>query len=57
MTFHIYQDGAGLWRWYLLSDTHRKVAVSAEGYLHRIDCEASIRFVMATKPDTPVFED
>jgi uncharacterized protein YegP (UPF0339 family) len=57
MTFHIYRDVAGLWRWYLLSKDHRKIAISAEGYLQREDCVSSIRGVVQTNQETPVYED
>lgn len=57
MSFHIFKDAAGQWRWYLLSDNHRKIAISAEGYYHRIDCVAAIRMIMTTSEETPIYED
>lgn len=57
MSFHIFKDAAGQWRWYLLSDNHRKIAIAADGYYHRIDCVAAIRMVITTNQETPIFED
>jgi uncharacterized protein YegP (UPF0339 family) len=57
MEFHIFQDAAHQWRWYLLADSGRRIANSADGYYHRIDCIDAITKVIATTPQTPVFED
>jgi uncharacterized protein YegP (UPF0339 family) len=57
MAFHIYQDASGQWRWYLLSEHHRRIATSAEGYARKSDCLAAVRAILATNPQTPVYED
>ena len=45
MTYCIYKDSAGEWRWYLLAANNRKIATSGEGYRNRADCEAAISLV------------
>lgn len=57
MAFHIFKDSAGMWRWYLVNETYRKIAISPEGYYHRVDCIAAISKVMITNRQTRIFED
>jgi uncharacterized protein YegP (UPF0339 family) len=45
MTFYIYKDRAGLWRWYLTAANNKKVADSAESYYNRQDCLHGIELV------------
>jgi uncharacterized protein YegP (UPF0339 family) len=57
MEFHIFQDAARQWRWYLLAENRRKIATSAEAYYHRIDCIDAINKVISTTAQTSVYED
>ena len=45
MSYYIYQDKQGYWRWYLQAANNRKVADSGEGYHNRQDCLAAIGLV------------
>jgi uncharacterized protein YegP (UPF0339 family) len=40
--FEIYQDGSGDYRWRFQSNNGKILAVSAEGYLNRANCEHAI---------------
>ena len=54
MTYWIYKDKAGEWRWYLKHDNGNKLADSGEGYKSKSDCEAGINLVKGSK-DAPVY--
>lgn len=55
MAYYIYVDAQGYWRWYLLSDRHRRIANSAEGYHEKQDCRDEIALVKGSA-DAPVYE-
>jgi uncharacterized protein YegP (UPF0339 family) len=55
MGYYIYEDKEGYWRWYLLGTNHRRIAVSAGGYLDKQDCRDGIALVKGSA-DTPVYE-
>lgn len=50
MTFYVYTDADGYWRWRLVAANGRTIAESGEGYLNRPDCERSISLVKAYAP-------
>lgn len=56
MTFYIYRDTTGQWRWYLTAANNRKIANSGESYYNKQDCLAAIGLVMDTTRRTPVYE-
>jgi uncharacterized protein YegP (UPF0339 family) len=46
MTFYVYRDTKGEWRWYLKSTgNNKKIADSGEGYINKADCLNGIRLV------------
>ncbi len=45
MRFELYRDGGGQWRWRLRAQNGNVIADSAEGYVHRTDCERGIAIV------------
>jgi len=55
MTFYIYKDRAGEWRWYLKASNGRKVADSGEGYNNKQDCLYGIDLVKSAF-NAPVYE-
>ena len=38
MTYELYTDRAGKFRWRLIADNGRILAVSSESYIRKIDC-------------------
>jgi uncharacterized protein YegP (UPF0339 family) len=54
MTFYMYKDVQGYWRWYLEAANGRKVATSGEGYNNEQDCLHAIGLVMDTNRSTPL---
>lgn len=42
MTWELYEDAAGEWRWRLVARNGRIVADSGEGYTRRRDCHRAI---------------
>ncbi len=48
MTYYIYKDTAGQWRWYLKAANDKKIANSGEGYHNKSDCESAIALVKAS---------
>lgn len=56
MSYHLYKDAAGEWRWYLQASNGRKIADSGEGYHNRSDCQHAIDLVKDSR-DAPVYED
>jgi uncharacterized protein len=55
MTFYIYKDQAGYWRWYLKAANNKKVADSGEGYNNKQDCLYGIDLVKSAF-NAPVYE-
>ena len=45
MTFYIYKDARGEYRWHLRAGNNQIVAVSGEGYVYKSDCRAGIDLV------------
>ncbi len=56
MTYHVYKDAAGEWRWRLLAANNRNIANSGESYADKRDCLAAIELVKASS-NAPVKED
>lgn len=56
MTYWLYRDTQGQYRWYLQAANGRKIANSGEGYHHRDDCIAAVTLVMDTTRQTPFKE-
>ena len=54
MTYHMYQDTQGLWRWYLQAANNRKIADSGESYYNKADCRAAIDLVKSSR-NAPVY--
>lgn len=52
MTYWLYRDVQGQYRWYLEAANGRKVANSGEGYHNRDDCIAAVALVMDTNRQT-----
>ncbi len=48
MTFYIYIDTAGEWRWFLTTSNGRKIANGGEGYKNKADCIHAIDLVAAS---------
>jgi uncharacterized protein YegP (UPF0339 family) len=48
MTYYMYKDVNGQWRWYLEAANNRKIANSGEGYHNESDCLAAIRLVQGS---------
>jgi uncharacterized protein YegP (UPF0339 family) len=55
MTFYVYKDHAGEWRWYLKAANGRKVADSGEGYTSQQHCLDGITLVKSAF-NAPVYE-
>jgi uncharacterized protein len=45
MSYYIYKDAQGHWRWYLQAGNGRKLADSGEGYWNKQDCRNAIGLV------------
>lgn len=45
LTFHVFKDKAGEWRWHLRASNNHIVADSGEGYRNREDCLHGIHLV------------
>lgn len=54
MTFYVYTDAAGNWRWRLVAANGRTIADSGEGYFNRPDCERGISLVKAYAPGAAI---
>lgn len=55
MSYYIYKDAGGYWRWYLEAANNRKIANSGEGYYNKQDCLHAINLVKGSSL-TPVYE-
>ena len=55
MTFYIFKDVKGQWRWHLVAANSRIIANSGEGYFNEQDCLSAIGLVMDTDRQTPVY--
>lgn len=47
ITFTLYKDNAGQYRWTLYAANNRKIADSAEGYINKADARAMIDKIKA----------
>ena len=57
MTFEVYEDRAGEWRWRLRSGNNVDiVATSGEGYDSKSNCKRAIESVKAGVPNAEVVE-
>ena len=55
MTFYIYKDARGEWRWRLEATNNKIIANSGEGYENKADCLHAIGLVMSTTTTTPIY--
>ena len=55
MAYWVYIDRAGEWRWRLVTDNHRTIADSGEGYRNKTDCLHAINLVKSSQ-NAPVYE-
>lgn len=55
MSFYVYKDVQGLWRWYLKASNGEKIAVSSESYYNKSDCLHGIDLVKSAW-NAPVYE-
>lgn len=55
MSYYMYKDSQGQWRWYLKAANGRKLADSGEGYWNKQDCRNAITLV-ATSANAQVYE-
>lgn len=55
MTYYMFRDRQGLWRWNLQAPNNRKIADSAESYHNKQDCLAGINLVKGSS-QAPVKE-
>jgi uncharacterized protein YegP (UPF0339 family) len=53
MTYWMYKDSKGEWRWNLVASNGNKIADSGEGYKNEADCLAGIALVKSSQ-DAPV---
>lgn len=49
MKYEIYKDKRGEWRWRLKAANGKILAVSSEGYNHKIDCANCIAMVRGSR--------
>lgn len=52
--FEIYQDNSGDYRWRFQSNSGKILAVSAEGYLNRANCEHAIILLKRENSNAPI---
>lgn len=55
MTYYIFKDVKGLWRWHLVAANNRIIADSGESYHNKADCLAAINLVKGSG-NAPVYE-
>jgi uncharacterized protein YegP (UPF0339 family) len=56
MTYHVYKDSDGEWRWRLLAANNRNIANSGQGYRNKQDCLDAVELVKGSR-GAPVIED
>jgi uncharacterized protein YegP (UPF0339 family) len=54
LSFVIYRDGSGRYRWRCTADNGKVVAESKDGYEDKTDCEAEIRWFQKVAPSSPI---
>lgn len=52
LTYSVYKDAKGEWRWRLVAANNRIIADSGEGYHNRQDCLAAIELIKNSKAAT-----
>ena len=54
--FEVYVDRGAEWRWRMVAENNRIVAVSGEGFTRRLDAHRSVESIMAylANPDNPM---
>ena len=55
MTYYVYKDSSGQWRWRLRAANQEIIAVSGEGYYNKQDCLHAIGLVKSST-SAPVHE-
>lgn len=55
MTYYIYKDNTGRWRWQLRDENQTIIAESGQAYDNKSDCIASISLVQASWR-APIYE-
>jgi uncharacterized protein len=55
MSYNLYKDVSGYWRWTLLAANNRKIANSGEGYNNKADAISAINLVKASA-SVPIYE-
>jgi len=55
MSYVVYKDAKGQWRWRLVATNNRVMADSAEGYYNKVDCLTAIQLVKQSSA-APVYE-
>lgn len=55
MTYYVYRDTNGHWRWRLVAGNNRIIANSGEGYWNKTDCYDAISLVKGSY-SAPVYE-
>lgn len=55
MTYWMYKDTQGHWRWNLTTANNKKIADSGESYKNKKDCEDAVALVKSSK-DAPIRE-
>jgi uncharacterized protein YegP (UPF0339 family) len=56
LQFIVYKDTEGRWRWHLLANNDRTIAVSSESYAEKADCLNIINEIKATAQAIAVVE-
>jgi uncharacterized protein YegP (UPF0339 family) len=55
LTYWVYKDTSGQWRWQLLAANNRIIAASGESYYNKQDCLSAIQLVKSST-NAPVKE-
>ena len=55
MTYYLYKDNQGLWRWYLQAANNKTIALSSESNYNKQDCIHAIDLVKSAW-NAPVYE-
>ena len=55
MAYYVFKDSAGQWRWRLVANNNKSIAISGEGYWNKSDCLHAIDLVQGSSA-APVYE-
>lgn len=55
MAYYVYRDTQNQWRWRLVTNNHKIIANSGEGYWNKADCLHAISLVKGSH-SVPVYE-